>query len=116
MAVKVNGVGRAHAASLISAGRVDRTSLWSFSAADANAILRNDNWNEYAKWFLAVDDAEPINTRGRYKYPFGKNGKTYRSGVIAAKSRAAGQHATAVESAATALLEKIDGSAESNNK
>jgi hypothetical protein len=106
----VNGAGRSNANSRISAGDVDLNGAWSFSAADGNKLLgsNGDDWANYAKWHLAIDSSQGADTRGHYKFPFGKNGKVYRRGVIAAKSRAAQNNQTAIVSAADALLTKID--------
>lgn len=109
-AISLNTAGKSNASSLISAGKVDKTSDWSFSGDDGNAILGSDNdWSNYTKWFLGVDTSATEKTKAYYKYPFGKGGKVYRSGVIAAESRAAAQGDTAVENAASSLLEAIDG-------
>jgi len=110
MAVSVNSAGRAHASSLISAGKIDEDGAWSFSAEDGNKLLgeKGDDWAEYGKWHLAVDSEAESDTKAHWKYPFGKGGKVYRHGLIAAKSRAAQQGASAVEEAASALLEKLD--------
>ena len=87
--VQVNDKGLAHAKSLIESGKVDSTSKWGFVAADSDKILGDDNWTEYEKWFLAVDEAATEQTKERFKYPFGKNGKVYRSALRAIASRAA---------------------------
>ncbi len=108
MAIKVNSKGVSHARSLIAAGKINE-GAWSFSAADGNALLGdNENWAEYGKWFLAVESEAEENTKGHYKYPFGKRGEIYRRGVIAAKSRAAQQGESAIADAANSLLEAID--------
>ncbi|HUV64419.1 MAG TPA: HK97 family phage prohead protease [Sedimentisphaerales bacterium] len=107
MAITINKKGVAHARALIAASKINE-GTWSFSGADGNALLGDDNWAEYGKWFLAVDsDADP-ETKDHYKYPFGKAEEIYRRGVIAAKSRAAQQNLTAVVEAADSLLEAID--------
>lgn len=109
MGLKVYRAAVAHAKSLIADGKVDKGDDWSFSAEDGNALLGKDsNWKAYALWHLAQDTAEPQETKGRYKYPVGKGGKVYRKGVIAAKSRAAGQGEDAVSNAAAGLLDLID--------
>ncbi len=108
MAVKLNRKGYNHARDLIQQGKVDLNSSWSFSTEDENKILGDDNWDEYAKWFLAVDDEYDSDTKAHYKFPYGKNGKVYRRGVIAAKQRAAQQGYTEIENAADKLLQMID--------
>ena len=107
MAITVNKKGVAHAHALITAEKISE-GTWSFSGADGNALLGDDNWAEYGKWFLAVDSDADSETKDHYKYPFGKAGEIYRRGVIAAKSRAAQQNLTAVVEAADSLLEAID--------
>jgi len=110
MAIIVNKKGKSHAMALVNSGNVDRGDAWSFSAEDGNALLgkNGDNWGEYAKWFLAEDTGAAEQTKDRYKYPFGKSGKVYRNGVIAAKQRAAAQGETDIDAAADAVLQKID--------
>lgn len=108
MAVTVNRKGVSHARSLIAAGKIDE-GAWSFSGADGNALLGDPpDWSAYGKWFLAVDSEADSETKEHYKYPFGKSGKIYRRGVIAAKSRAAQQGLTAVAETADNLLKAID--------
>lgn len=110
MTVKRNGSGIAHAKRLIASGKINKESGWSFEASDGNALLGADgtDWKNYGWFHLAVDsDAEP-NTKDYWKYPYGKNGQVYRSGVIAAKQRAAQQGATEIVNAADELLQSID--------
>jgi hypothetical protein len=106
--VSVNSKGVTNANSLISAGKVNMTASWSFSASDGNKILGDNNWKKYGKWFLATRAGTDSETKEHFAYPFGKNGKIYRSGVIAAKTRASQQGATNVANAADKLLKKID--------
>jgi HK97 family phage prohead protease len=109
MPVQLNGAGRAQAGGLIRQGKVDRTSSWSFTAADGNALLGDPpNWGRYSKWFLGKEPGADPKSKAAWKYPYGKNGKVYRRAVIAIKSRAAQQNATAIASAADRLLQAID--------
>jgi HK97 family phage prohead protease len=106
----LNLAGESYAHSLIAAGKVDRTSSWSFEAADGNALLGKggDDWESYSRHHLGLDRAAGDKTKGRYKYPVAKAGKLYRAGVIAAKQRAAQQGDGAVERAAASLLDQLD--------
>jgi HK97 family phage prohead protease len=113
MAVELNGTGESHARSLITSGKVDKTSAWSMSADDENAILGTDNWTTYASWHLGIDRSATDKTKARYKYPFGKSGKVYRSALTAIRQRAGQQGATSVFDAAGRPLELIDGKAKS---
>ncbi len=107
MAITLNRKGISHAKALIAAGKINE-GTWSFSAADGNALLGDNDWAEYGKWFLAVDSDADAETKEHYKYPFGKGGEIYRRGVIAAKQRASQQGQTAISEAADGLLEAID--------
>jgi HK97 family phage prohead protease len=113
-AVSLNSAGSAHASSLVGSGDVDTNSGWSFGADDGNKLLgeNGDDWANYGKWFLAVHNDQPEKTRARYGYPFGKDGKVYRSALVAIKQRAAAQGAASVEAVANRLIERIDGKEE----
>lgn len=87
----LNSSGYSHAKSLISSGKVNKSSSWSISDAERKKLSDN--------MFLGA---------GR-KYPYGKGDSVYRSGVIAAEQRAAQQGETAIASAAKTLLGMIDG-------
>ena len=107
----LNKTGYSHAKTYIKEGKVDKDSSWSFSAADGNKLLgpNGDNWSEYKKWFLGLDDKEKEDTKAHYHFPIGKNDKIYRKGVIAAKQRAAQFKYSEIEDAADKLLKMIDG-------
>lgn len=115
MSIILNSAGKAHATALVDAGKVDMTSSWSFSASDGNALLgsKGDDWKAYGDMHLGIDTQASEKTKDRYAYPVGKGGKVYRSGVIAAKQRAAQQKDAAIETAATVLLQHIDGDGKS---
>jgi HK97 family phage prohead protease len=114
MGVELNGAAESHARSLIKSGKVDKTSSWSMSADDENAILGTDNWTTYGSWHLGIDRSAADKTKARYKYPFGKSGKVFRSALTAIRQRAGQQDATAVFNAAGSLLEAIDGKQKSS--
>jgi ATP-dependent protease ClpP protease subunit len=111
-AISVMNKSVSHGKSLINAGKVDKNSSWSLSSDDENAMLgtNGDDWTNYALWHLAEDTSATEKTKARYKYAYGKNGKVYRSGVIAAKQRGAQQGEDAVANAADSLLQLIDKS------
>ncbi len=107
--VRVNSAGRSHAKSLIAAGRVDLDTPWSWGTTDENELLGDPaNWTEYSKMHLGEDTSASVRTKARYKYPFGKSAKVYRSALVAIKQRASQNGATSVLEAATALLNVID--------
>lgn len=111
MTIQLNAPGSRYVRSLISDGKVDKDSAWSFSAEDGNALLGDagDDWTAYGRVHLAVDTDANEDTKARFKYPVAKGGKVYRAGVIAAKQRAGQQDAAGVEAEAGRLLELIDG-------
>lgn len=111
MAVQVNKAAVTHAKQLIERDHAAKTSDWSDSqpsASDENHFLDKHGWAEYGKWFLAVDTSEHEETKERYKFPYGDFKKLHRSGVIAAKQRAAQNDYGSVEKAADELLKMID--------
>lgn len=105
--------GTHNCSSKIGAGDVDKTSDWSFTADDGNKLLgaNGDDWTEYAKWHLGEDTSASANTKERYKYPFGKNGKVYRSALIAIRSRSSQQGDDSIYAAAGHYIDRIDGKA-----
>lgn len=111
-AVAVNAAARVHVASLLAAGKVDKTSTWQFTSADGDRLLgaRQDNWQEFARWHLGVDTAKSADGRGKWKYPLGKEGRVYRSAVDAAALRATAEGDKTVAAQAYTLLALIDRS------
>jgi len=118
MVIQVNNAGMSHARSLIAAGKVNKTADWSFSADDGNALLgaSGDNWAVYSQMHLATDSSADPETKEHYKYPFGKGGQVYRSGLVAIRQRAGQQGADNIFDAAGTLLELIDGEGKSMNR
>jgi hypothetical protein len=108
----LNSKGAAHARALVSAGSVDKDSEWRFTAADGDKLLGadGDDWANYAKWFLGEDSSAKQKTKQRFKYPFGKNGKVYKSALDAIRSHAAAEGATKIFETAGDLLDAINDS------
>ena len=106
------GVGTARAA--IRGGRVNTTSPWSFTAADGNRLLGpgGNNFARFGSVHLAVNTGAPEDTKRRYSFPVAKlvAGRiiVFRSGVRAARTRAAQVGETAVSQAARRLLDEMD--------
>ena len=106
--MKVNKKGFSYAKELINSGKIDNDSNWSFSAEDGNALLGDDNWNDYGKWFLGIDEDAESETKGHYKFPFGKDGKVYRKALSAIRQRASQFNHTEIFDAAGELFEMLD--------
>ena len=109
MAKSVYGPGAAHASTLITSGDYDTSSPWSFSAEDGDKLLgpSGDDWKNYASFHLGEDTGENLETKARYKYPFGKEGKVYDSGLRAIRSRAGQQGDTSIGDEAGRLRDMI---------
>lgn len=110
MSVQLNKAGERNASALIAGGHYDADSSWSFDADDGDKILGKEgtDWDNYARWFLGEDTAADEKTKDRFKYPFGKEGKVYRSALIAIRQRASQQDATGIYDAAGRLLDALD--------
>lgn len=111
-AVSLNNNGASHAKYLVGAGYVDKgEGDWSFSAADGDKLLgeKGDDWQNYAQWFLGEDADAEAGTKARYKYPYGKDGKVYRSALVAIRSRAAQENLDGIFVEAGKLIDSIDG-------
>lgn len=106
--MKLNNDGVKNAEKLIRAGDVDVTSAWEFTTDDDNALLGDNDWKEYSKWHLAIDETANPETKAYYKFPFGKNGKVYRSALIAIRQRAGQFNYTDIFDKAGGLLNMID--------
>jgi HK97 family phage prohead protease len=110
MALKISSKSISQAKSLIKAGKINMTGSWGFDSSDRNALLKsvNNDWSKYAAWFLVYDDEAKKDTFQRYKYPYGKQGKVWRRGVIAIKTRAAQNNWSELANIADNLLQMID--------
>ena len=109
---RVNKDAVAKARELIDAGSYDDDTPWSDaapSADDANRVIEEQGWDEFAAWHLAVDPDASEETKGRYAFPYGDFAKVNRAALIHAKQRAAQNDHDAIEKAADDLLERLDG-------
>jgi hypothetical protein len=93
MAVKLNERAFEHAKSLITDRRFiyDDRDAWSEhqpSAADANRFIDEHGYDEYARWYLGVDNDAREETKAHYKFPYGDFDNVHRCGLLAAESRA----------------------------
>src|ERR1700751_4496019 len=103
----------AFAARLINKGHVivDGKGAWSAhrpSANEENAFIRLHGFREYGKWHLGIDNRYPVNTKRRYKFPYGDFKNVHRCGVLAVKARARQYGYTEIQNAA-AKLERAVG-------
>ena len=109
--MKVNDRAVKKAKSLIEACQYVLESSWSDAnpgSEETNEFLDEHGWDAYGEWHLAVDDEAGEETKERYKFPYGDFRRVHRSGLIAAKQRAARNDYDAVEKAADELLGMLD--------
>lgn len=108
---RVNDDGVAKARSMIESNQYDLDAEWGDAAPSTeqeNDKIDRDGYAGYGEWHLAVDTEASEETKDRYAFPFGDFRRVVRSGLIAAKQRAAQNDHTAVEKAADGLLELLD--------
>lgn len=107
--ITVNQSAVAFAAQLIQEGRfvADGKGAWREHrpSADAeNEFIRLHGFSEYAKWHLGVDERYPVNTKRRYKFPYGDFTNVHQCGLLAARSRAAEFKHHDIQDAAARLI------------
>lgn len=78
------------------------------SADEASAFVERHGWEAYGTWHLGVDPDAEDQTKGRFHFPYGDFRRVHRSGLIAAKQRAAQNDHDDVERAADELLHRLD--------
>ena len=108
---RVNDDGVAKARQMIDSNQYDLATEWGDAAPSSeqeNDKIDRDGYDGYGEWHLAVDTQASKETKGRYAFPFGDFQRVVRSGLIAAKQRAAQNDHDAVEKAADDLLEHLD--------
>ena len=113
MAVKLNKKAFEHAKSLVLEGKYvyDERDDWSEhrpSAEDENEFIRLRGLNEYAKWYLGINDEKSQDTKGAYEFPYGDFKNVHRCGLLSAESRAAQYKHHDIESAVAHLHGMIE--------
>jgi hypothetical protein len=113
MTVRLHSPGYDRAKRLVDEGRavLDDRDAWSEhqpSAAAENAFIDAHGYAEYGRWHLAVDDERPLDTKGRYKFPYGDFSDVHRCATLAAEARAGQREYADVESAAAHLHGMLD--------
>ena len=111
MAVKLNEEALKYAKNLIKDGKYVTGTDWSEtqpSPEEESDYLDSNDWDAYSKWFLGLNTEDSEDEKGRYEFPYGDFQKVHRSGVIAAKQRAAQYEHTEIEKAADELMDMID--------
>lgn len=112
-AVGLNAVALQFARQLIKEGHIisDKKGEWQTdkpSTARENEFIRGHGFEEYAKWHLGIDLSHGVQTKARYKFPFGDFSAVHRCGLLAVKARAHEYGCAEIESAAGELLAMIE--------
>jgi hypothetical protein len=115
MAVILNRRSYDHAQKLIKDGLAvhDDRDQWSEhqpSTQRENEFIDQHGIDEYARWYLGIDDEQAEGRKGRYKYPYGDFERVHRCGVLSAEVRAAQRRHADIEVAAAHLHGMLDGS------
>jgi hypothetical protein len=111
MGVQRNKDGIEKAKKLIRDGKYVLDSSWGDSQPstdEQNKYIEKNGTEAFAEWHLAEHTSEDKDKKARYGFPFGDFKKVHRSGLIAAKQRAAQNDYNSVEKAADELLEMLD--------
>jgi len=113
MAVTLNQRGYEHARKLIDDGRfvLDDRDMWSEhqpSTAREDGLIRKHGIDEYARWYLGVDEDVPEGRKTRYKFPYGDFEDVHRCGVLSAEVRAAQRRYHDIETAVAHLHGLLD--------
>ena len=106
----INKAGVTHAMSLVSDGKVIKSSSWNPpSASEENAYIEKNGMDAYGKWFLGIDANADAETKQHWHYIYTSDFVNVdRAALIAIRQRAGQQKQTDVFNAAGKLIEKID--------
>ena len=106
--MKLNERAYEHAQRLIADRRIvlDGRDEWSEhqpSTQDENRFIQKHGMDEYARWFLGINEDQPAENKARYRFPYGDFEAVHRCGVLAAESRAGQYKHLDIERAAAHL-------------
>lgn len=109
MQLNDDAVGKAR--SLIEAHQYALDTDWSEAqpSPDAeNDMIDRNGWEGFGEWHLGIDPEASEETKDRFAFPYGDFRRVHRSGLIAAKQRAAQHDYEDIERAADELLTTLD--------
>ena len=108
---QVNQAAVEKISSMIDANQYVLDSAWSEAQPSTdreNEYREQHGWEEFGQWHLAIDTTASEQTKDRYRFICGDFQRVHRSGLIAAKQRAAQNDHTAIANIADELLQKLD--------
>lgn len=110
MAVQLNTSAVTKANSLVSSGKVQKSSSWNPpSTTEENSYIERNGITAFSNWFLGEDTSIDAENKTRYKYIYTSDFQNVdRAGLVAIRQRAAQQDETSIFNAAGDMIEKID--------
>ena len=111
MTIILNQQALASARRLLDEGLYMINTVWGTSAPspeEETHFADQYGWDAYSGWYLGIDTDEPVDSKARYKFPYGNFRKLHRNGVITAKQRAAQNHCDDMVEGADELLDLLD--------
>ena len=109
--MKANQKAISKAKSLIKNHQYVVESSWSDaqpSSEKENKFVDKNGWKAFGDWYLGVEADGHDETKEHYGFPYGDFKRLHRSGLIAAKKRAAQNHYNDIEKAADELLKLFE--------
>ena len=112
MTLLLNRDAVAKAEELIKAGKVvlDERAGWKDvepTTTEENEFIRLNGLEAYSRWHLGIDDEKAEGTKARYEFPYGDFKNVFRSGLLAAESRAGQYKHPDIEGATKQLLSML---------
>ena len=111
--MKLNERAYEYAKNLIADGKfvLDDRDDWSEhqpSTRDENRFIEEHGMDEYARWHLGINEDQPAENKGRYRFPYGDFEAVHRCAVLSAESRAGQYKHFDIERAAAHLHGMLD--------
>jgi hypothetical protein len=111
--MKLNERAYEYAKRLVAEGKfvLDDRDDWSEhqpSTQDENRFIEAHGMDEYARWHLGLNEDQPAENKGRYRFPYGDFEAVHRCAVLSAESRAGQYKHFDVERAAAHLHGMLD--------
>ena len=112
MTLLLNRDAVAYAEELIRAGSVvrDERGGWKDvepTTTEENEFIRQNGLQAFGRWHLGIDDEKAEGTKARFEFPYGDFRNVFRSGLLAAESRAGQYKHPDIEGAAKQLLNML---------
>ena len=111
--MKLNERAYEYAKKLVAEGKfvLDDRDDWSEhqpSTQDENRFIEAHGIDEYARWHLGLNEDQPAENKGRYRFPYGDFEAVHRCAVLSAESRAGQYKHFDIERAAAHLHGMLD--------